>query len=141
LNWLVTTSGDLERLAGALGAVLQTKLTFLLGVNVVLMLLGMFIEGIALILLLGGLLIELGTALGIDPHQMALIIVFNCAVGLITPPFGATLFVTSMVAERPFVAVARRAFMPWLALTTALAAVSIFPELTLALPRLSGFLG
>lgn len=140
LNWLVTTSGDLERLADALGGMLRTKLAFLLGMNLLLMLLGMFIEGIALILLLGGLLIKLGIALGIDPHQMALIIVFNCAVGLITPPFGATLFVTSMVAERPFIAVARRAFMPWLALATALAAVSLFPGLTLALPRLAGFI-
>ncbi|MGP9818532.1 TRAP transporter large permease [Salinarimonas sp. NSM] len=140
LNWLAATSGDIDRLAAWMGSVLTTKLAFLVAINVVLMLLGMFVEGIALILLLGSVLTTLGGAFGIDPHQMAVIIVFNCAIGLITPPFGATLFVTAMVAGRPFVAVARRAFMPWLALTLALAALTAFPTLSLGLPRLAGFI-
>ncbi|GGK20708.1 TRAP transporter large permease [Salinarimonas ramus] len=140
LNWLAATSGDIDRLAAWLGSVLTTKLAFLVAVNVVLMLLGMFVEGIALILLLGSVLVTLAGAFGIDPHQMAVIIVFNCAIGLITPPFGATLFVAAIVAGRPFVAVARRAFMPWLALTIALVALSAFPLLSLGLPRLMGFI-
>jgi C4-dicarboxylate transporter, DctM subunit len=140
LNWLIADSGTIEIAAEWIGTYLDSPLVFLIGVNLLLMTLGMFIEGIALILLLGGLFIKLGASLGVDPHQMAVIIVLNCAIGLITPPFGATIFVSAMIAERPFLAVARRITLPWIALTLTLVAVSLLPGMTLALPRLAGFL-
>ena len=138
-NWLVADSGVLEDLGAFLGETLTSKLAFLVAVNIMLMILGMFIEGIAIILLLGSILISLGAALGIDPNHMAVVIVLNCAIGLITPPFGATLFVAAMVIDRPFEAIARRVGLPWAALAVALAVTTAFPDVALFLPRTFGF--
>lgn len=139
-NWLMADSGMLKNLASFVGETVSTQLAFLLVVNVFLMLLGMFVEGIAIILLLGAIIIDLGTNVGIDPNHMAIIIVLNCAIGLITPPFGATLFVASMVINRPFEAIARRVGPCWFALVICLALTSAFPAISLFLPRTFGFL-
>lgn len=139
-NWLVADSGVLDDLGAFMGETLTSRLAFLFAVNVLLMLLGMFIEGIAIILLLSTILIELGGALGVDPNHMAVIIVLNCAIGLVTPPFGATLFVAAMVIDRPFEAISRRVALPWAALVVALALTTAFPDFALFLPRHFGFI-
>ena len=80
---------------------------FLLLVNIALLILGHVLEPVPAILLTAPLLIPLATVYGIDPVHLGLIVCCNLALGLFTPPIGATLFVTSRIAEVGVVAITR----------------------------------
>ena len=64
----------------------------------------------------------------------------NFAIGMVTPPYGITLFVASSIAERNIVQVSRRIFWPWLMMTIILILCTYVPEIPLYLPRLFGLL-
>ena len=114
--------------------------TFLILVNVLLMLIGMFMESLAAILILVPVLMPIAIDFGINPVHFGLIVVMNFAIGMVTPPYGITLFVASSVAERSIIQVSRRIFWPWLMMTVILILVTFVPEIGLFLPRLAGLL-
>lgn len=72
---------------------------FLLGINVALFLIGMFIETSAAILVLAPILVPVAVHFGVDPIHFGLIMVVNLALGMITPPFGVNLFAACTVAR------------------------------------------
>jgi TRAP-type C4-dicarboxylate transport system permease large subunit len=79
--------------------VLQTPALFLLGVNVALFIIGMFIETSASIIVLAPILAPVAQHFGIDPVHFGIIMVVNLALGMITPPFGVNLFAACTVAR------------------------------------------
>jgi C4-dicarboxylate transporter DctM subunit len=79
----------------------DSKIIFLLLVNLIYIIAGMFMETSTIILLLVPLFLPVATAFGIDPLHFGIITIVNLALGLITPPFGAALFVTSGVTHVP----------------------------------------
>ena len=113
---------------------------YLLIRNIMLRLVGMFMESMAAILILVPVLMPIAIDFGIDPVHFALVVVMNFAIGMVTPPYGITLFVASAIAERNVLQVARKMFWPWLIMTTTLVIVTYFPSFGLYLPRLSGLL-
>ena len=113
---------------------------FLLLVNIVLMLVGCFMESIAAILILVPILMPIAIQYGIDPIHFGLIVVMNLAIGMITPPYGITLYVAAAIFERTVVQVARRMFWPWASMTVVLLLVTYVPEIGLLVPRLAGFI-
>ena len=64
----------------------------------------------------------------------------NFAIGMVTPPYGITLFVASSIAERNIIQVARRITWPWAMMTLILILVTYVPDIALFLPRLFGLL-
>ena len=104
------------------------------------MLIGMFMESLAAILILVPVLMPIALDFGIDPVHFGLVIVMNFAIGMVTPPYGITLFVASSIAERNIIQVSRRIFWPWLMMTIILLLVTYVPEMALVLPRLAGLL-
>jgi tripartite ATP-independent transporter DctM subunit len=88
-----------ERIPQALSASLieisKNKYLFLLFVNVLLLILGMFLDGMATMIILAPLLAPVATALGIDLVHFGLVMCLNCAIGAITPPFGTYIFLVS----------------------------------------------
>lgn len=94
-----------EGIPAAIGAwmlgVIDDPLTFLLVVNAVLFLIGMFIEGSAAIIVLAPILVPVAIKYGIDPVHFGIIMVVNLAIGFITPPFGVNLFAACTVARIP----------------------------------------
>jgi C4-dicarboxylate transporter DctM subunit len=139
-NWLMAVEGLPDMVAGWLQATVASPWAFLLLVNVFLMLFGMPMESIAMVLLLSPVIIQAGVAYGLDPIHVAVVFVFNSVIGMITPPFGGTLFVAAIVAKRPISAVTRHIYWPWGVMTAVLLLITYVPELVLALPRASGFL-
>jgi TRAP-type C4-dicarboxylate transport system permease large subunit len=79
--------------------VLKSPAMFLLGINVALFFIGMFIETSAAILVLAPILVPVAIHFGIDPIHFGLIMVVNLALGMITPPFGVNLFAACTVAK------------------------------------------
>ncbi|QTM01145.1 C4-dicarboxylate TRAP transporter large permease protein DctM [Mannheimia sp. ZY171111] len=112
--------------------------TFLLVVNIVLLIAGAFMEPSAIILILAPILFPIAVQLGIDPIHLGIIMVVNMEIGLITPPIGLNLLVASAVSKMPLSDVVKAA-MPWLLLLlTFLILITYIPAISLALPNWIG---
>ncbi len=97
--FLLTRAGVPETIGVWLQEVLKSPAMFLLGVNVALFIIGMFIETSAAILVLAPILAPVAIRFGIDPVHFGLVMVVNLALGMITPPFGVNLFAACTVAR------------------------------------------
>lgn len=111
---------------------------FLLVVNIVLLIAGAFMEPSAIILILAPILFPIAVQLGIDPIHLGIIMVVNMEIGLITPPVGLNLFVTSAVTGMPLANVIKAA-MPWLMILLGfLVLVTYVPSISMGLPNMLG---
>ncbi|PJG85542.1 C4-dicarboxylate TRAP transporter large permease protein DctM [Conservatibacter flavescens] len=112
--------------------------TFLIAVNIVLLIAGAFMEPSAVILILAPILFPIAMQLGIDPIHLGIIMVVNMEIGLITPPIGLNLFVSSAITGMPITDVIKAA-MPWLLLLMFfLILITYIPAISLALPNWIG---
>jgi C4-dicarboxylate transporter DctM subunit len=108
---------------------------FLIVLNLLLLVAGSFMEATSVVLIFAPIMFPVATALGIDPIHLGIIMTVNMEIGMITPPVGLNLFVTSGVSELPVTSVIRAA-LPWLAvLLAALIVVTYVPWVSLVLPR------
>jgi C4-dicarboxylate transporter, DctM subunit len=108
---------------------------FLLVVNIILLIAGNFMEPTGIILILAPILFPIAMKLGIDPIHLGVIMVVNMEIGMVTPPVGLNLFVTSGVTGMNLVQVTRAA-LPWLmVLLVFLVLVTYIPAISLALPN------
>jgi C4-dicarboxylate transporter, DctM subunit len=109
---------------------------FLVAVNVILLIGGQFMEPSGLIVIVAPLVFPIALELGIDPIHLGIIMVVNMEIGMITPPVGLNLFVTSSVASMPMLDVVRAA-LPWLGiLVVFLILVTYVPIISTWLPTL-----
>ena len=109
---------------------------FLMVVNVILLIAGNFMEPTGIILILAPIFFPIATQLGIDPIHLGIIMVVNMEIGMVTPPVGLNLFVTSGVTGMSLVQVTRAA-LPWLSvLLVFLIMVTYIPQISLFLPEL-----
>ena len=97
--FLITRAGVPDAIGHWLQEVLKSPGMFLLGINVALFLIGMFIETSAAIIVLAPILAPVAVHFGIDPVHFGLVMVVNLALGMITPPFGVNLFAACTVAR------------------------------------------
>lgn len=109
---------------------------FLIVVNVILLIAGNFMEPTGIILILAPIFFPIAIQLGIDPIHLGVIMVVNMEIGMVTPPVGLNLFVTSAVTGMSLVQVTRAA-LPWLSvLLLFLVIITYVPQVSLALPNL-----
>ena len=132
-SFLISLSG----LPNAIGDWAQdnfaSALTFLLGVNLLLLVVGMFIETSAAILVLAPILTPVAISYGIDPVHFGIVIVVNLALGMITPPLGVNLFAAAAVARVPVQALFGSLVWPILVVVTLLMAITYLPMISLGL--------
>jgi C4-dicarboxylate transporter DctM subunit len=111
---------------------------FLLALNLMLLVAGSFMEATSVILIFAPIMLPIATALGINPVHLGIVMTVNMEIGMITPPVGLNLFVTSGIAKLPVTAVIRAA-APWLfVLLAVLAVVTYVPWVSLVLPEWLG---
>lgn len=121
--------------AEAINAMGLSPWAFLLLVNVLLLLAGNFMEPSSVILVLAPVIFPIAMALGIDPVHLGIVMVINMEIGMITPPVGLNLFVTSSVTGLSIEQV-MKASLPWLALLIGmLMVITYVPAIALALPN------
>jgi TRAP-type C4-dicarboxylate transport system permease large subunit len=120
-------------------SVTETKWVILLILNIVLLMVGMFIDLTPAIIMIVPILLPLADKLDIHLIHLGVIVVINLCIGLITPPVGTSLFVGCRIANLPITAVIR----PMLPLFPILVAVLLFvtyvPAVVMWLPRMFGF--
>lgn len=115
LAWLITVEQIPAQLAAAIKGVAGDKFTFLLLLNLALLLVGVFIEPLPALILTAPLFIPTAKAFGVDPVHLGLIMTFNLAIGLYTPPVGGTLFVAAKLSGARMGAITRE-LMPMFAI-------------------------
>jgi len=131
--FLLTRAGVPDAIGRWLESVLQSPAMFLLGVNIALFIIGMFIETGASIIVLAPILAPVAIHFGIDPVHFGLIMVVNLALGMITPPFGVNLFAACTVARLSLDQVISRLW-PFVAVVLCcLMVITYVPSLSLAL--------
>jgi tripartite ATP-independent transporter DctM subunit len=137
-GWLLTATGATADLATWVLGFTSEPWVFLLLANVLMLVVGCFLEPTAAITILVPLLLPIARSLGIDPVHFGLVMVLNLMIGLLHPPMGMVLFVLARVAklsvERTTVAI-----LPWLIpLLLSLLLLTYVPSIALWLPRLRG---
>lgn len=113
----------------------SNRYTFMIGVIILLLFLGMFMDVGASILILGPLLAP-AAAFGIDPVQFGLIFIFSMAIGQATPPFGTDLFVVCGFSGRQVMAVGKHSLIFCTALVAVILLCMFFPQIATALPNI-----
>lgn len=133
---VLTTERIPQTIAEQIVAIGMEPWMFLLVVNVILLVAGNFMEPTGIILILAPIFFPIATQLGIDPIHLGIIMVVNMEIGMVTPPVGLNLFVTSGVTGMGLMQVAKAA-LPWLMVLLAfLMLVTYIPQISLLLPHL-----
>ena len=111
----------------------------LLMINLILLVLGMFIEGIAVMVITMPMLLPAAIQLGVDPLHFGVIVVLNLMIGLITPPVGLCLYAVSQVAEVDLISIVREIWPYLISLFVVLLLVTFIPSLAMWVPTALGF--
>ncbi|EFH10117.1 TRAP transporter large permease [Pseudoroseomonas cervicalis] len=135
-SYLLNRQGVPDRAAEWLVQSFEGPALFLLGTNIVLFIIGMFVETSASIIVLAPILADAAQRVGIDGVHFGTIMVVNLALGMITPPFGVNLFAAAQVAGCGIETMMRYLFVFIAVVLGCLMLITYVPELTLALPNL-----
>ncbi len=139
-GWVLTTTRITEYAAEALLAYTSNRYVILLLINVLLLIVGCFLEPIASISILVPVLMPVITKVGIDPVHFGVVMTLNLMIGLLHPPLGMVLFVLARISKLS-IERTTMAILPWLIpLLASLVAITLIPELTLWLPRTVGLI-
>lgn len=139
LSWILTINRVTHSLAAAIMSFSPDPIVFLALVAVALLVIGMLMDAVPIIIALAPLLTPIARQYGIPDLQFGLIFILSAMIGLITPPVGIVLFMTSGIAgvSMESLSLAVLPFVIWMIAVVGL--IVIFPELTLWLPRLAGY--
>ena len=138
-NYVVT----IENIPHSLSAVLLSwdlnPITFLIAVNILLLILGCVLEGTTILLVIVPVLIPTAQALGIDPVHFGVVVVVNIMLGLVTPPYGMLLFIMTRISGAPMRAIVGDVMPFLLGLILALLVFTFVPDTVLWLPKMFGY--
>ena len=133
---VLTLYGAADALAEWLTAFTDDPMVFLMGVNIVYLLLGSMIDTVPILLVFVPILMPTVTALGIDPVHFGVITVFNLLIGLVTPPYGLTMYLLCEIAQISLHQFWRHMWPIFLTMLISLFVVTYVPALTTWLPDL-----
>jgi tripartite ATP-independent transporter DctM subunit len=137
--WVLTVDGVPQAMSQMVIGWNLGPVAFLLVVNLLLLLFGIFMEPLPGIMILAPLLAPIAAALGVDPTHFAMVVILNLTLGMITPPVGGLLFVVSVAARVPMVQLTRELPPFLLAHLLVLALITFVPALSTWLPHALGF--
>ncbi|MFC3162971.1 TRAP transporter large permease [Ciceribacter thiooxidans] len=138
--WLLTVSQAAQLFSDFMFSLTDNWWTFLIIVNVLLLIVGAFLDTIAAISILVPILMPIAARYGVDPVHMGLIFTLNLMIGLLTPPVGMVLFVLSRISKLSIERTSM-AILPWtIPLVVALLLITFIPAITLWLPTELGLL-
>ena len=138
-NWTLVTEQIPQKIAAVIAENIDNPFIILLGINILLLILGTFMEGTAAMIITVPLLIQITQPFGISIVQLGAIVVLNLMIGLITPPVGLCLFVACGITKLPLGKLSR-AIIPFLLVEiVVLLLVTYLEPITLFLPVLFGY--
>lgn len=136
LGWVLAREQAPQQIATLFLTIADGPISFLIAVNIMIFVLGAFIESLVILLIVVPILVPIALGFGIDPVHFGIIVVLNLMISILTPPMGMALFVVAQVGEIPFQRLAK-AIVPWLVPPiVVLILVCAFPILATGLPGL-----
>ncbi len=135
-GWILTIEQLPQMFTRTILSISTDPMMLLLIVNVMLLVVGMFIDSTTATLLVVPLIAAPLTLAGVDPVHLGIVVIFNLMIGILTPPMGLALFLIADIAKVPMPAILRALLPFYLPLFVALAIITYFPELTLWLPKM-----
>ena len=136
LSYFIIDTQVPENLTRWMQSTIQSKIIFLLVLNVALLLVGCFMDIFSAILIILPLIFPLGMAYGVDPVHLGIIFIVNLEVGYMTPPVGMNLFLATYRFNKPFIEVCRNVFPFVLIRLVVVLLVTYIPVLSTFLPKL-----
>jgi len=137
--WILTIEGVPQTMANWISSIHLNAWTFLIVINVFLLLFGIFIEPLPGVMVLVPILAPVAAKIGVDPIHFAMVVIFNLTLGMITPPVGGLLFVTSNVSKVPLTELTRELKPFLIAHGVVLVLLTFVPALSNWLPHVMGF--
>ncbi|MFC3339651.1 TRAP transporter large permease [Paracandidimonas soli] len=131
--YLLAINNVSQHLSALIGSVASNAFMFLLLANVLLLVIGMFMEALACIVILGPMLAPIAASYGIDPIHFGMVIIFNVAIGMVTPPVGVNLFIACQISGLSLEQLIRPLLIFLAVLIMNLMIVSYVPAISLAL--------
>jgi len=135
-GWLLAILQVPEHLAELLLRITENPLLLLLMINIVLLILGTFMDMAPLIIITTPIFLPMATNLGMDPVHFGIMLILNLGIGLVTPPVGSVLFVGCAIGGISIEQTVRTMWPFYFALLVALAIVAYIPAVSLWIPGL-----
>ncbi len=135
-SWLLTVQGIPQQVTAAIAGLNAGWVMMLLLINLILLFVGTFIDTISALVIFTPLLLPLATSVGVDPIHFGVILAVNLTIGMITPPVGVVLFVTTAIAKLTIREMMRDLTPMIGVLIVALAITTYWPALVMWIPNL-----
>jgi tripartite ATP-independent transporter DctM subunit len=136
-GWVLSVEQVPQAMTKLMLSISTDPTVLLLLVNVLLLVVGMFLDSTTAILVIAPIIAKPLVAAGVDPVHLGMVVVFNLMIGLVTPPMGLALFLVADIAKVPMKDVLRQMVPYYVPLFATLALITFFPAITLWLPRLA----
>lgn len=137
LAYILAREGAARQAAEFMLSLTDQTWVFLLLLNVILLLIGLFLEPVSALLISVPVILPIALEYGIDPLHLGVIMIFNLSIGLLTPPVGLVLFVISQASETPLSEVIRGAWPALVPLVVSLILVTYVPVLSTGIPGIA----
>jgi tripartite ATP-independent transporter DctM subunit len=138
--WVMGAQNVPEQIAKSLMSFTDNSLVMLLLINILLIIIGMWMDTGAAIILFAPILAPIAIKMGINPYHFAIMMITNLVVGLITPPVGVVLYAAAAVGEISFVKMCKST-LPYMIIGIVVVAVmTLYPDFVLFVPRILGML-
>ncbi|MEW6105348.1 MAG: TRAP transporter large permease [Bacillota bacterium] len=138
MGWVLTKERVPEMIASSFLAITQSKFGILLLVNILMLIVGMFMDIAAALIILGPILHPLAVSVGVNPVHFGIIMVLSLNIALMTPPVGACLFVACSISKLTLEQLSKAIWPFIVAEVIVLFLVTFFADIPLLLPRLLG---
>jgi tripartite ATP-independent transporter DctM subunit len=139
LSWIMAFENIPQSVSASLLSLSSNPLVILLLINIILLLVGVFMDMTPAVLIFTPIFLPIVTAMGIDPIHFGIIMVLNLSVGLCTPPVGSVLFIGCSVAGLSIDKVIKPLLPMFVSMVLVLLLVTYIPEISLWLPKSLGF--
>ncbi|MBX0356841.1 TRAP transporter large permease [Halobacillus sp. Nhm2S1] len=140
MSWVMAFTDIPTAISNALLSISDNPIIILLLINLILLMVGTFMDLTPAVLIFTPIFLPIAIGLGMDPVHFGILLVFNLSIGVMTPPVGSCLFVGCSVAEVSIESVLKPLTKMFAALIVALLIITYVPWISLALPRLFGLL-
>ncbi|PWA05117.1 C4-dicarboxylate ABC transporter permease [Pueribacillus theae] len=138
-GWVLNFQQIPQAIANAFLTIADNQFMFLLLANILLLIVGMFIDGVAALILLIPILLPIAVQFGVDPVHFGVIMVLNLTLGLMTPPVGTVLFIVSSITKVQIHRLVKN-LIPFLIISfVILLLITYIPWLSLGIPQMLGF--
>lgn len=139
MSWIMSYENIPQNISAALISLTNSKIVILLIINMILLLVGTFMDMTPAVLIFTPIFLPVVMQLGINPIHFGIMMVLNLCVGLCTPPVGAVLFIGCGIANCRIDEVIKPLLPLFVAMIIALMLVTYIPEITMLIPRVFGY--